>query len=492
MAEPPDAEDLADHEVPTTAMAAVSTADGASKTSAMHVRLFGSSAFFRLWLTQVVSATGDWLGFLAIAALATRISDQPEAAVGLVMSARIVPGFFLGPAAGVFADRFDRKRLMIICDVGRALVLASLPFVDTVPGLIAASLVMEVFTLLWAPAKEASVPHLVPSDHLTTANSLSLAAAYGTIPVAAGLFSLLAKLSETIGDYEFLAVIRGTQEGLAFYVDAGTFALSAFMIWTLPLPRRRKEDRLEAASSRRLDFGSALRELKEGWEFVFINPVVRAVNLGLATGLIGGGMLVPLGPVFAEEILGSGQSGFGFLIFALGLGVAGGVLALSVVQSRVPKEWTFVVAVFVAGGSLLTAASMSTLWGAASFVFVLGVCAGTVYVLGFTLLHSHVTDDLRGRIFSALYTLVRLCVLISFAVGPFLSEVLGRVTDRLTDDGHIGVFGISIAIPGVRLTLWAAGVIIVVAGFITAHSMRDAARQELVDPPSPARERAGG
>ena len=88
---------------------------------------------------------------------------------------------------------------------------------------------------------------------------------------------------------------------------------------------------------------------------------MRAVNLGLATGLVGGGMLVPLGPVFVEEVLGAGQSGFGALIFALGLGVAGGVIAISVLQRRVAKEWVFVVAVFVAGFSLGTAASMSTM-----------------------------------------------------------------------------------------------------------------------------------
>ena len=462
-------------EVPTLSMEAVAPRDSA----AVHVRLFGSTAFFRLWLTQVVSATGDWLGFLAIAALATRISDRPEAAVGLVMSARIVPGFFLGPAAGVFADRFDRKRLMVSCDVGRAMVLASLPFVDTVPGLVFASLVMEVFTLLWAPAKEASVPHLVPSHHLTTANSLSLAAAYGTIPVAAGLFSLLAKFSETLGDYQFLSLIRGTQEGLAFYADAATFLVSAVMIWTLPLPRRRREDR-NRSSSRRIEFGNALQELREGWQFVFINPVVRAVNLGLATGLIGGGMLVPLGPVFVNEVLGAGQAGFGVLIFTLGLGVAGGVITLSILQRRMNKERVFVGAVFVAGFSEIVAASMSGLRLAGVAIFVLGVCAGCVYVLGFTLLHEHVEDELRGRIFSALYTLVRLCVLIAFAVGPFLSEVLDQVQQSILGDGGLGLFGVSIAVPGVRLTLWTAGLIIVVAGFIAAHSMRDAARQELV------------
>ena len=134
-------------------------------------------------------ATGS--GFLAIAALGHAHRRRvPEAAVGVVMSARIVPGLFLGAASGVIADRFDRKRVMVTCDIGRAAVLVTLPFVDTVFGLVIASLVLECFTLLWAPAKEASVPNLVPPDHLTTANSLSLVAAYGTMPLAAGLFSL--------------------------------------------------------------------------------------------------------------------------------------------------------------------------------------------------------------------------------------------------------------------------------------------------------------
>ena len=71
-------------------------------------------------------------------------------------------------------------------------MLATLPFVQNVAGLVLASLVLEVFTLLWSPAKDSEVPNLVPHDHLTTANSLSLAAAYGTFPFASLLFALLA------------------------------------------------------------------------------------------------------------------------------------------------------------------------------------------------------------------------------------------------------------------------------------------------------------
>src|SRR5689334_7846065 len=134
-------------------------------------RIFGTPAFFRLWLAQVVSATGDWLGLMAITDLAAAVSRRAEGvAVGLVLGARVAPGFFLAPWAGVLVDRWDRKKVMITCDLARAAVMMSLPFVNSVPGLIAASLVLEIFTLLWSPAKEASVPNLVPKSYLTSAN----------------------------------------------------------------------------------------------------------------------------------------------------------------------------------------------------------------------------------------------------------------------------------------------------------------------------------
>jgi dTMP kinase len=436
-----------------------------------HVRMFGSIEFFRLWLTQVVSATGDWLGFLAIAALATRIgAGSAEAAVGVVMAARIVPGFFLGPASGVIADRFDRKKVMVVCDTGRAAVLALLPFVNNVWGLVLASLVMEVFTLLWTPAKEASVPNLVPTEHLTTANSLSLVAAYGTLPLAAGLFSLLSKVAEVLGHFHAIAGLKTDQETIAFFADSATFLFSAFMISRLPIFTN---DRRKATGpdGKRIDLTKAFHDLKEGWQFIFVNPVVRAVNVGLATGLIGGGMLVPLGPVFSIRILHAGTAGFGFFIFALGSGVAVGVVLLSVFQKRLPKAEVFAGSLLIAGIALIVAASMSTLPLAALFVVVVGICAGSVYVLGFTLLHESVDDDLRGRIFSALYTLVRFCVLIAFAVGPFLSDLLDKLSKRFLHR-QLSLGGISIALPGVRLTLWFAGLVIIAAGVIAVRSIR--------------------
>lgn len=481
-----------DPDEPTLKLKPVEPAHDGSDSLGWHVRLFGSTTFFRLWLTQVVSASGDWLGLLAITALATRVGagGNEGAAVGVVLAARLAPGLFLAPVAGVFADRWDRKKLMVSCDLGRALVLASLPFVDTVVGLIFASLVLEVFTLLWAPAKEASVPHLVPSDHLTTANSLSLVAAYGTFPLAAGLFSLLSKAGHSVADVSWLGFLRADQLGLAFYFDALTFGVSALMISTLPLPKRRREERVEAKerTRSRIDFGQAFAELKEGWAFIFVTPTARAVNLGLATGLIGGGMLVPLGPIFASDVLGAGEAGFGILIFAMGIGVAVGIFLLSILERRLPKDWVFTAAVFLAGVSLFFAASMSTLATASLFVAVLGICAGAVYVLGFTLLHESVDDDMRGRIFGALNTLVRICVLLAFAVGPLLSEVFDSISSNLFDEQRVAFAGYSVFLPGERLALWFASIIIFGAGFIAAMSFRtghaDRRAAEAIDSPA--------
>src|SRR6202022_4444332 len=120
-------------------------------------RVFGTKAFFRLWVAQCVSSLGDWIGLIAILAIAARVSNGSGAAVSLVMVARVVPGFFLATVGGVIVDRFDRRRVMVACDFGRAGLLAVLPFVDSLMGLVVVSFLLEILSLLWGPAKDASI-----------------------------------------------------------------------------------------------------------------------------------------------------------------------------------------------------------------------------------------------------------------------------------------------------------------------------------------------
>ena len=470
-------------------------------------RLFITRRFFALFNVQVISALGDWVGFFAITSLAASISTQPEAAIALVTTARVAPGIFLAPFIGVIVDRFDRKKIMVISDVSRAGVFLLLPLVQTVPGLIVASFVLEMFTLAWSPAKEATVPAVVPADRLTTANSLGLVAAYATMPIAGPIQYVLKVLNDHLAEVSFLGFLGlnrelGDTQTLAFYFDALSFLASALIISRFVyrgLPSTSAAARHERAAesagnteaggsfadaeaAERSSIRQAFDDIKEGLQFIGANPVVRGVILGLATGLIGGAMLVPLGPTFARFVIGNPDA-FPLFITALGLGVATGVVSLSALQKRLPREQAFPLLVFAGGVSMFFGVSMSTFWLAALGIFGLGACAGAVYVLGFTLLQEHTDDELRGRIFATMLTLVRACVLLALVVGPTLATVFNGFARAATGDAEgvpvASVFGFDLAIPGVRLTLWLAALILCGAGVIASRSMKVGLREQL-------------
>lgn len=452
-------------------------------------RVFGSRAFFRLWIAQLVSATGDWLGLVATISLAARISEGSEgSAIALVLASRVAPGLFLATAVGVIVDRFNRKRVMICCDLGRAVVLVTMPFVETLVGLLIASVLLELLTMMWGPAKEATVPNLVPRERLTAANSLNVAAAYGMFPVAAGIAALLSKLADFVADEGWVTNLRLNEEGLAFYVDAMSFLITALIVWRIALPVRSREER-GSARRRSLDLGGAVRELREGWRLVAANPIVRAVNAGLATAVMGAGIVFSLGALFVDEVIVGREADFNLVLFALGVGMAVGVASASALQNRLSRSRDFAAALLGAGVVLFAAASVDRLSLMVPLVVLLGMMAGPSYVLGFTLLHEHVDNEIRGRVFSALLLLVRLCLLVALAVAPALSEIFDRLSRRLWD-GDVMLLGARILLPGVRLTMWVAAGVIIMAGVLASLSMRagsggaDPAAASAVDDPA--------
>jgi MFS family permease len=427
-------------------------------------RVFGSSAYFRLWMAQVVSSLGDWIGLVAVVALAARVSGGSEAAIGLVMAARMLPGFFLAPVGGVLVDRWDRRRTMVVCDIGRAAIVATLPLVDTLLGLFLASFLLEILTLLWSPAKDASVPNLVPVEKLAAANSLSMAAAYGTFPVGSAIFASMAGLASRLGDFDALRGLKVNQESLALWFDAVTFLGSALLIMTLSLPDRRRE------TGGRIDWGQTGRELVEGLRFLRRTEAVRSVMLGIGVGLAGCGSVVPLAPIYVKQVLDAGSAGFGLLMTGLGTGAAIGVLALSVAARRLPTEPVFVAALFGSGIGLVLATAFTSLTLTVVLAGVFGLFAGTCYVSGFTIIQERVDDALRGRMFATLYTIIRFCLLLSLAVSPWMASLLDSLSGALFDDRTIDV-GISIYVPGVRLTFWLGGLMTVLAGLVVSRDM---------------------
>ena len=420
-------------------------------------RVFKVPGFMPLFGAQFASSLGDWIGLFAILAIAKDVSNSATA-VGLVMVARMLPGFLFAPLGGALIDRWNRKTVMVSADIGRAALLATLPFWDSIWGLVILSFAIEMLTLLWGPAKDATLPNIVKDPgQLASANSLGLVAAFGTFPIGAIMFAALAGIGSALGGLK--------QESLAIWVDGGTFLLSAFLISRLRLEAH------ERSTGKRIPVAQTWLDIKEGLGFIRSNPLVRGVMIGLAGGLIGGGAIVPLGPTVADEVLHGGSAAFGLLMTALGVGAATGVITLLAFQRRLPRQTVFVLAVVVTGASIIAVASMSSLLPGFVLVGLLGAGAGCGYVSGFTLLQESVADDMRGRTFGTLYTIVRLCLLISLTIWPFIAGALNAIFEHAVS-GKVHLGSVGVALPGSRVALWLGGAFTIFSGLAAQRRMR--------------------
>ena len=432
-------------------------------------RVFRTPGFIPLFGAQFVSSLGDWTGLLAIISIAQGVSGSGTG-IGLVMVARMLPGFVLAPVGGAFIDRWNRKVVMVACDIGRFGLLIVLPFWDNLLGLVVLSFLIEVLTLLWGPAKDASVPNVVKDpEQLASVNSLGLVAAYGSFPLGAVFFATLAGVSKWLGDLPHLSRFHEQPNLLPIWVDALTFLVSAFLISRLRL------DESERGAIKRVPFAQTWRDIVDGLRFVRANPLVRGVMIGLAGGCIGAGMIIPLGPLFATDVLGGGNSSFGILMIAFGVGAGIGVVTLLAVQRRLPREAVFTTAVVATGAAMAGSGAVSSLAPAIFLVALLGAAAGCGYVTGFTVLQECVSDEMRGRTFSTLYTVVRLSLLLSLTTGPVVSSAFGSLSKTLTDS-TVRIGSVHLSLPGARLALWFGGLITILSGIGARRRMQMAHR----------------
>jgi dTMP kinase len=411
-----------------------------------------------------VSSLGDWIGVIAIAVFAQQLGGAT--AVGTVMTARVLPGFLVGPVAGVIADRFDRKRTMVLCDITRAGIIFSLPFVPNLIYLLVASAFLESLTLIWGPSKDASLPHFVPPSHLVRANSLSLLAIYGPWPLSTIFYVGLATLGAFLAAH--VPVLSGLSQGeysLALWVDAFTFAFSALMISTLTIPTSRRR-------AGRLDLGEIKKDLFEGLRFVRDDRQVRPWIVGIAFTFTAAGGVFSLGIDFANNVLGAGDRGYAFLIGFLATGMIIGLLAVGLISRRVRLDVLFSASILLLGVGLIALASLSSLASAIPVASALGFFGGTAYSTGYALIHEVTEDHMKGRTFGAAYTVIRIGTLVGLGLFPLMAGLLGNHQLSLP-------FG-TLALPGSRVTLWAAGVVALGGGFFSMKAIKERSALESV------------
>jgi dTMP kinase len=417
--------------------------------------LLRDPAFSRLYRAILVSSLGDWIGFVAVVALVTRIGGGSAGfAVSGVMLARLMPSIVFGPFAGVLVDRFDRKRLMVIADVVRGVGYATLPLFPRLPWIYGISFLIECLSLLWTPARDAIIPNLVPRRQLSNANTIALATGYGTLPLGGILYTLLAGLAVVVGAR--IRYIDANPEALALWLDALTFFFSAWMIRGLPLGRLGRRVRRG-----KLKAGEALSDLKEGVRFLQDHAFARAMTIGIVMAFTGAGAVLSVGPIFASDpaTLDGGPTAWGILITAVGLGLALGMAFVGQVHKLIEKDRFFPVAIMTGAAALVVVASMPTIGLAALLTVVMGAAAGATWVTGYTLLHENVTDELRGRVFGSLTVLARLGLFLSLAGFPLLAQAFPNHV--------IGIGDRVVVVSGTRQALWVGAVIMAVGGIFS-------------------------
>jgi dTMP kinase len=403
--------------------------------------LLRDPVFSRLYRAILVSSLGDWVGFVAVVALVTRIGGGSAGfAVSGVMLARLLPSIVFGPFAGVLVDRFDRKRLMVIADVVRGIGYGTMPLIPQLPWIYGVSFLIECLSLLWTPARDAMIPNLVPRRQLSNANTITLATGYGTLPLGGIVYTALAGIGAGLGGgFEYL---DRNPQAVALWANALTFGFSAYMIQRLPIraaARRPRPGKLKA--------GEAFADMREGVRFLKDHAFARAMTVGIVLAFTGAGAVMSVGPIFAQNTLGGGPTAWGFLVTAVGVGLALGMALVGQVYKLVEKDTFFPLAILAGGISLMVLAATPNVALAAVVTVVMGATAGATWVTGYTLLHENVTDELRGRVFGSLTVLARLGLFLSLAGFPLLAQAF-----RGFDVG------------GPRLAIWVGAVVMILGG----------------------------
>ena len=415
-------------------------------------------AFRRLWIALSLSSLGDWLGLLATTALAASLSGgnytKANLAIAGVFLLRLIPAIVLGPIAGAVADRLDRRWTMVTVDVLRFALFASIPVVGTLWWLFAATLLIESATLFWIPAKEASVPNLVPRERLESANQVSLLTTYGSAPVAALIFAGLALLNGVLDN----AVVdfRANPVDLALYFNALTFLVSAITISRLSgIPKGPSVDREQ--------YGF-WQTIVEGWRFVGRTPMVRGLVAGMLGASAAGGAVVGLARTFVADLKG-GNPGYGLLFGTVFLGLALGMFLGPRLLPAFSRRRMFALSIVAAGLALVLLAALPNLVIATGVTLVLGACAGVAWVTGYTLLGLEVGDEVRGRTFAFVQTMVRIVLVLTLALAPLLAAGVGQHSLQAGE--------VTLAYGGAAVTFLVAGLLASVLGVVSLRHMDD-------------------
>ncbi len=412
------------------------------RSSSDYIGLVRENTNFRyLWFGQIISLLGDWFNLIASASLVASLTGS-GLAVGGLFAVRMLAPFLISPVAGVAADRFNRKALLIFTDLARALTVLGFLLVrrpDQVWLLFTLTGLQLALSGIFFPTRNAILPDIVSAGALGTANALSSAT-----------WSIMLALGAALGGL----VTGGWGVYPAFSIDALTFLVSAAIL-SMIKHTERKTVETERASDGEGQFWKAIRQYFEGLRYLKENPDILVIALQKAAkGATVFGVFPVVQVALAEQVFVIGQgggTGLGVMYAVVGLGTGlGPILARRSTGDR-PR----LLRIAIRTSYLITAVGLAIAAPLISFPIVLfgtllrAYGDGVTWVFSSQLLLQFVPDRVRGRVFATEFALFTLATASSSAVG-------GWLLDR-TAIGISGLLwwtaGITL-IPGLLWALW--------------------------------------
>jgi dTMP kinase len=408
--------------------------------------------FRKLWVGLGLSSLGDWLGLLALTAMANLFADSyagKNYAIATVLLLRVLPPLLVGPVAGYVADRLDRRTTLVWGDFIRGALFVSIPLVGTLWWVFVVTVLVELVSVVWGPAKDATVPNLVDPRQLEQANQISLVTTYGSALPAAAIFAGLSFVDRVWPN--LMGWLERGAVDLALYLNGLSFVVSGLVILGLhAIPRG------PAAHGEE----SVWKVIIEGWSYVGRTPVVRGLVIGITGAFMAGGAVIGLARTLVSD-LGGGDSGYALLFGAVFAGLGAGMWKGPGLLRHRSRTQVFGIALTATGVLLFPVALVPYLEVVVLVAVALGFCAGTAWVTGNTLLGLEVPDELRGRTFAFVGSLTKLALAAVLAVAPLVA-------------GSIGTVEVGATYHGAAVTILLAGVLMSVVGAISYRQMHSA------------------
>jgi MFS family permease len=361
--------------------------------------LLRNSRFLRLWIGQGTSFVGDAVSMVALVVLVVEITGSASA-VGGALLARLLPTI-ASPLAGVIADRVDRRAILVASDFARAVLVLGLVFARDLATIYVLVFLMGLARTVFNPTVRAAFPSVVGGGDLTRANA-----------IISGTFSTSIMVGPALGG--LLVATVGVD--LAFVLDAVTYVVSAILLFTVPLPRPRRESEEEA---------SFVHDLRSGFGYLVGARIPLAIVVGAFLTILTINATVPAEVFLAKETFGAGDAGYGLLVSLWGGGMVLGSAMMAVLGDRFNLVLMYFLSIFV-GASALVGTGLAPAFALALVALTVeGAATGIDNVATDTILQQRVPEAFLGRVFSIRFMGYSAGEALAYPAGGLLVDAVG-------------------------------------------------------------------